>query len=116
MTDYGFHVLAYLASAPGREGYGWRIMRWLQHERDAKISRGAVYKVLIKLKERGFVDSRLGDPKDRFAGHRRTYYRLTLAGENQFLTHCEEMEKLIGHLSDSIARGKKTLESKRRAG
>ena len=109
-------MLAYLANKAGHEGYGWGIIRWLKEHRGISISRGAVYKILEKLEERGLVNSRLGDPEDRYAGGRRHYYRLTATGEVEFHRQCREMGALTERLDKSIAEGRQGLKDKRDVG
>lgn len=63
------------------QAYGVTIVEELDQRIDRKVSLGAVYTVLMRLEEKGYVRSRKGEATRRRGGRRKKLYRLTASGE-----------------------------------
>jgi DNA-binding PadR family transcriptional regulator len=64
----------------GDSAYAVPIRREIATRARRAPARGAVYVTLDRLEEKGFLDSRLGDPAVERGGRQRRYYRVRPAG------------------------------------
>jgi len=116
ISELEFHVIAYLAEHPDREGYGWAITKWLKEQLALKVALGSVYRKLAALWEKGLVERRLGEPHESVAGCERHYYKLNPAGYDAFRMACQDMKKLMERLRRSIEGGERGLGVHERVG
>ena len=61
--------------------YGVTIVEEMDQRIGRRVSLGAVYTVLLRLEEKGYVSAREGKPTQRRGGRRTKLYTLTTAGE-----------------------------------
>ena len=73
-------VLFALARLDGQEAHGATILREIEERSGRAISPGALYTVLDRLREKGYVDSWIGESTPARGGRRRKVYRLLPAG------------------------------------
>lgn len=64
----------------GEEGYGARIRELLRERAGRSLSVSAIYTTLMRLEEKGLVESELGEPTARRGGRAKRFFRLTGAG------------------------------------
>ena len=64
----------------GEDAYGVSIQAEIARRTKRDVGPGAVYKTLLRLEEKGFVTSWLGEPTRRRGGRRKKHYRLEPAG------------------------------------
>jgi PadR family transcriptional regulator len=64
----------------GEEAYGAALARELADRTGREASLGAIYTTLLRLEEKGLVDSRVGEPVAERGGRRRKHYRVRQAG------------------------------------
>lgn len=62
------------------KAYGVPIRREIERRTNREVSQGAVYTVLGRLEERGYVSSRVAETAPDRGGRRRKYYDLEPAG------------------------------------
>ena len=75
-------LLALLRQGPGRDdAYGVSISAEIADRTRRDVSLGAIYKVLDRLEDRGFVVSRMGDPTPERGGRRKKHYRIAAVGQ-----------------------------------
>ena len=65
----------------GQDAYGVPIADDIGARTGREISLGAVYKTLERLEDKGFVASRIGEPKPERGGRRKKHYRIAAAGQ-----------------------------------
>ncbi len=63
------------------KAYGVSIVEEIETRTDRKLSLGAVYTVLLRLEEKGFVNAREGEATKSRGGRRKKLYTLTASGE-----------------------------------
>jgi PadR family transcriptional regulator PadR len=81
----------------GEEAYGAAIQRQLEQVR-RRAGLGAVYTTLLRLEEKGLVDSRVGEPRAERGGRRRKYYRVLPAGLRQIERSLASLRQLTAGL------------------
>jgi PadR family transcriptional regulator len=65
----------------GTEAYGVAVRDEIEQRASRKVALGAVYTTLLRLEDKGFAASRLGDPTPERGGRRKKFYRPTAAGQ-----------------------------------
>jgi len=65
----------------GRDAYGMSILRELDERADRKVSRGALYLVLERMVQKGYLHPRMGEPTSERGGRAKRYFELTDAGK-----------------------------------
>ena len=64
----------------GREAYGVAIKEDIEQRANRPISIGSLHSTITRLQEKGFVDSRLGEPSHERGGRRKRFFSLTKSG------------------------------------
>jgi PadR family transcriptional regulator PadR len=67
----------------GDDAYGVTIRGEIIARARRDTSLGAVYITLARLEEKGFLESRSGDPSPRRGGRRKKHYRMTALGTRE---------------------------------
>src|SRR2546421_12109501 len=79
----GFEELVLLAvSRLGDSAYSQTIQRALAHHGSHLATLGAIHTTLSRLEQKGFIQSRLGDPQPGRGGRAKRYYWITAQGEH----------------------------------
>jgi PadR family transcriptional regulator len=73
-------LFALLELEKGEEAYGVSIRKTIEARTDRKVSSGAVYTTLDRLRDQGLVRSWVGEPTHERGGRRKRLYRLEPAG------------------------------------
>ena len=63
-----------------KEAYGVAIKEDIEQRANRPISIGSLHSTITRLQEKGFVDSRLGEPSHVRGGRRKRYFSLTKSG------------------------------------
>lgn len=74
-----FTILSILINDP-RDAYGATIQRRLEETTGRPYSAGALYTALERLRQKGFVDAKWGEPSPERGGRRKRYYWIERAG------------------------------------
>lgn len=74
------HMILLAIVRLGPEAYGMRVLRELEERADRNVSRGALYLVLERLVDKGYLDARMGEPSTRRGGRAKRFFELTDAG------------------------------------
>ncbi|MEL7146904.1 MAG: PadR family transcriptional regulator [Bacteroidota bacterium] len=61
----------------GNEAYGAAILEQIEQRASRKISLGALHSTLTRLEEKGFLNSKMGEPTATRGGRRKRYFTLT---------------------------------------
>jgi PadR family transcriptional regulator, regulatory protein PadR len=75
------HMILLAIVRLGRDAYGMSILRELDERADRKVSRGALYLVLERMVQKGYLDSRMGEPTSERGGRAKRFFELTGAGK-----------------------------------
>lgn len=65
----------------GSKAYGVTIRQDIEDRTDRKVSPGAVYMTLERMRVKGFVSSRKGEPTAERGGRAKTYFRIEAPGQ-----------------------------------
>jgi DNA-binding PadR family transcriptional regulator len=76
-----FEQLVLLALArQGADAYGVSICQDITDRTGRDVSLGAVYKTLERMEDKGYIQSRIGEPTAERGGRRKKHYKLLAAG------------------------------------
>jgi PadR family transcriptional regulator PadR len=78
----GVLELCILTAMSGEERYGYALVKELVEVPGLQVAEGSIYPLLSRLKQNGFVETRLEESSD---GPARKYYKLTEKGRNQLV-------------------------------
>jgi PadR family transcriptional regulator, regulatory protein PadR len=83
MDELGKFELPVLAAVARLRGnaYGVSVMDEVAKREDREVAYGAVHVTLDRLKEKGFVTAKMGEPTPERGGRRKRFYMLTGKGE-----------------------------------
>lgn len=65
----------------GSEAYGMSVLRQLETRADRAVSRGALYLVLERMVQKGYLTTHLGEPTPGRGGRAKRFFELTEAGK-----------------------------------
>lgn len=86
----------------GDDAYGVAIRRDIEAETGRRISSGAVYTTLDRLRARGFVSSRWGEPTPERGGRRKRFYRLEPAGLQALARTYAALQRMSNGLAPTL--------------
>jgi PadR family transcriptional regulator len=84
------------------EAYGVEVRREIEAATGKKITRGAFYTSLDRLKAKGFLDWELKAVENVRGGHPQRYFAVTGAGREQLRRAREAMNQLWSGLEDTV--------------
>ncbi len=64
----------------GPDAYGMSILRELDERADREVSRGALYLILERMVQKGYLDTRMGEPSSERGGRAKRFFELTDTG------------------------------------
>lgn len=74
-------VLLLLVGILGEEAYAFKIAEEFEEQTGRSVSIGAVHSTLNRLGEKGFLESKMGEPSAIRGGRRKRIYEITAIGE-----------------------------------
>jgi DNA-binding PadR family transcriptional regulator len=74
--------------------YGMKIRREIEEQTSRNVSIGAVYTTLGRLKEKGYVSSRMGDPTPERGGRAKRYFKIEGSGITALKQSREAIESM----------------------
>jgi PadR family transcriptional regulator PadR len=83
----------------GPEAYGVAIRDEIEKRTGRSVALGAVYTTLLRLEDKGFVATRLGDPTPQRGGRRKKYYRPLAAGRRELATSIDALRRMTRGLT-----------------
>ena len=83
----------------GSNAYGVTIRREIETRTNRRVSMGAVYTTLERMKEKGFVSSRKGEPTAKRGGRAKTYFRIEAPGERAMSRAHQDIGNMASGLS-----------------
>jgi len=86
----------------GTEAYGVAIREEIEQHARRDVALGAVYTTLLRLEDKGFAASRVGEPTPERGGRRKKFYRPTAAGQRALRTSLEALRGMTRGLTPGI--------------
>ena len=86
----------------GTEAYGVSIRDEIEQRAHRNVALGAVYTTLLRLEDKGFAASRLGDPTPERGGRRKKFYRPTAAGHRALRASLEALRGMTRGLTPGM--------------
>ena len=84
------------------EAYGVAIRDEIEERTGRNVALGAVYTTLLRLEDKGFVATRLGDPTPQRGGRRKKYYRPLPAGRRELAASLDALRNMTRGLTPVI--------------
>ena len=84
------------------EAYGVAIRDEIEERTGRNVALGAVYTTLLRLEDKGFVATRLGDPTPQRGGRRKKYYRPLAAGRRELAASLDSLRNMTRGLTPGI--------------
>ena len=94
-------VLLALLQVPD-DGFGVSVQREIENRTGRRASLGAVYAALVRLEEKGFLVSRLGEATPQRGGRRKKLYRVTAPGRRALASSIAALRQLSEGLSPAF--------------
>lgn len=91
----GVLELCILTAMSGEERYGYALVKTLVSVPGLQVAEGSIYPLLSRLKQNGFVETRLEESPD---GPARKYYKLTASGRSHLIL----MRKYFSQLTEAV--------------
>ena len=74
------HLILLAIVRLGPDAYGMSILRELEDRAERTVSRGALYLVLERMVQKGYLETRMGEPTSERGGRAKRFFELTDAG------------------------------------
>jgi PadR family transcriptional regulator PadR len=86
----------------GDDAYGVAIRNEIERETGRDVTLGAVYTTLLRLEEKRFVASRLGESTPQRGGRRKKYYRPLAAGKRELAASIKALQRMTRGLTPGL--------------
>jgi DNA-binding PadR family transcriptional regulator len=86
----------------GPEAYGVAIRDEIEERTGRSVALGAVYTTLLRLEDKGFVATRLGDPTPQRGGRRKKFYRPLAAGRRELAASLDALRSMTRGLTPGL--------------
>jgi DNA-binding PadR family transcriptional regulator len=104
LAEFELYVLLAIvrigAAAPGAE-----VRREIEAVGGRRVSIGAVHTTLLRLEDKGLLDSHLSEPEPVRGGRARKVYRLTAAGERMLSQSASALSRMLHGAGWTAGRG-----------
>ncbi len=80
------------------EAYGVAIKNEIEERTERKVSMGAMHATLVRLEDKGYIDSRFGEATKQRGGKRKRLFQVTAVGQQALI----ETKEVRDDLWDSI--------------
>jgi len=95
-------VVLFALLRTGDRAHGAGLVLEIEERTGRHISPGALYTVLGRLSEKGYVEGWIGESTPERGGHRRKVYRLTPAGANELLRWYQGIVEIAAGTHDRL--------------
>jgi DNA-binding PadR family transcriptional regulator len=82
----------------GEEGYGVSIQEAVRRATGRDLTLGTIHKTLVRLEDKGFVASRMGESEPVRGGRRKRHFRVTPAGLKQLKASIAALRRMAAGL------------------
>ena len=86
----------------GDGAYGASIEREIEERASRPVSLAAVYTTLMRMEQKGFVESRIGDPSPQRGGRRKKLYRILPSGQRELATSLAALRRMTKGLTPRL--------------
>ena len=86
----------------GTEAYGVSIRDEIEQRARRDVALGAVYTTLLRLEDKGFAASRLGESTPERGGRRKKFYRPTAAGQRALRASLDALRGMTRGLTPGL--------------
>ena len=86
----------------GKNAYGASLRREIEERTGRTVAIGAVYTALDRLEQKGFVDSRMGEPTPERGGRRKKFYRLEPLGSKALGRSYNDFKQMVAGLGKKL--------------
>lgn len=93
-------LLALLRLQP--EAYGVAIRDEIEEKTGRRVALGSVYTTLLRLEDKGFVATRIGEPTPQRGGRRKKFYRPLAAGRRELATSLQALRSMTRGLTPGL--------------
>ena len=83
----------------GTEAYGVAIRDEIEQRTGRDVALGTVYTTLLRLEDKRYVATRLGEPTPQRGGRRKTFYRPLAAGRRELAVSLEALRSMTRGLN-----------------
>ena len=87
-----------------KEAYGVAIRNEIEERLKRRVGLGALHATLVRLEDKGYLNSQLGEATQKRGGKRKRYYQLTSSGKEALLDTRTTRESLWKDVSPSVIR------------
>jgi PadR family transcriptional regulator PadR len=93
LSQREFEVMGVIKSKPVKGSYGFEIADELEEKLDQRPNIGAIYTMLKRLEQKGFLETYEGPANKN--GRKITFYRITGAGQKAFADFYDRSQKAL---------------------
>lgn len=86
----------------GAEAYGVAIRDEIEMQTSRDVTLGAVYTTLLRLENKGYVSSRLGEPSPQRGGRRKKFYRPEAEGRRVLVASLRALRRMTRGLTPRL--------------
>jgi PadR family transcriptional regulator, regulatory protein PadR len=86
----------------GDDGYGASVEREIEERAGRAVSLAAVYTTLMRMEQKGLVESRMGDPSPQRGGRRKKLYRILPSGQRELATSLAALRRMTKGLTPRL--------------
>jgi len=86
----------------GTEAYGVAVRDEIEQRAGRDVALGAVYTTLLRLEDKGFAASRVGEPTPERGGRRKKFYRPTAAGRRALIESLDALRGMTRGLTPGL--------------
>lgn len=84
------------------DAYGVAIREEIEKRLDRRVGLGAMHSTLVRLEEKGYLESKFGEATQKRGGKRKKYYQMTSAGKEALISTRETRESLWEEVSPAV--------------
>lgn len=91
-----FQIIAAALHLGRHEAYGMKIRMLIQEVTGRDVLIGTIYSTMERLKEKGYIKTRLGDPTPERGGRAKEFVQVTGTGQRAYQRTCEVQSAMMG--------------------
>ncbi|MDN4165146.1 helix-turn-helix transcriptional regulator [Cytophagales bacterium LB-30] len=84
------------------EAYGVAVKEEIEKQTERSVSIGAVHAAMVRLEEKGFLESRFGEATAERGGKRKKLYTVTTAGQKALKEALDVRQRLWNKIPDMV--------------
>lgn len=100
------HMILLAIVRLGQDAYGMSILREIDERANRQVSRGALYLVLERMVQKGYLHTRMGEPTSERGGRAKRFFELTDAGREALRVSGRSLLALWNGLESMLEEGR----------